>query len=207
MDEPTTVPNFDEATVHNRTANHPGDVGPDGIGYDEYYEFKRELTDDLGPIAESEVSIFIVGPYNPDSAYDSLQLAKEKCNDYGEAYLLDDIIDEWDYWTTKFKVVASFSSHILGVYPNGNGGHVWEAGYLDHPPLRDRTSVMKRDYDKPPKEEPFDPMFAHFMKALKHEPDTVKSQYYEWSPEGETDAQTLEDALDDYTSSLLPFHI
>lgn len=202
MDKENTVEDFQPRDVYRRTDQYPGDLG--GATYEDYQRIKRQLSEDLEPIATSDTSVFILGPYNPDGSYDRLQTAKEELSEFGPAYLLEDVLDEWDYWTTKFKVIASFSNFILGIYGHGDGGHVWEAGYLDHPPLRERTYVLKRDYPVDnPAEEPFDPMFAHFMKALKDESQDDQPKYIEWCANNETDAKSFEDALDQFSARVL----
>ena len=59
------------------------------------------------------------------------------------------------------------ATNIVGRYEHSDGGHGWEAGWLDHDPYREKHTVFKRDYsDLEPKDEPFDGMFAHFLESI-----------------------------------------
>jgi hypothetical protein len=203
MDGSATPEDFDVASVFARTERHPGDISPPD--YDDWEDFKHDLTSDLRPIATTEPSIFVLGAYGEDGTYDRLRTARRKLRQAtgGEVYLLEDVIDVWDYWTTKFKVVASFSTHIVGIYEHSDGGHVWEAGYLDSPPIRDRTYVLKREYAvDDPADEPFDPMFAHFMKAHRDQSDPSDPQYFDWCLDDATDAASFSGALETLSDSI-----
>jgi hypothetical protein len=191
MNDEPKVTDLDMSDVYEQTAKYEGK-----LDYDGWHEIKTNLLPNLYPIATADTSIFIVGAYGEDDGtLDRLEAAKSHLDDNinGEVYFLTDVIEAWKYWSTKFKIVASYSTHIVGVYEHSDGGHVWEAGYLDHQPYRDRTYILKRDYDRPPKDEPFDPMFGHFMQSVE---DTSEERYYEWCLDGETNAQQFDSALD-----------
>jgi len=191
MNDEPKVTDLSISDVHNRTVEYDG-----RFDYEDWYETKTNLLPNLYPIATADTSIFILGAYGEDDGtLDRLEAAKSHLDEHinGEVYFLTDVIDAWECWSTKFKIVASYSTHIVGVYEHSDGGHVWEAGYLDHQPYRDRTYILKRDYPRPPKDEPFDAMFGHFMKSVK---DTSNERYYEWCLDDETNAQHFDSALD-----------
>ena len=63
--------------------------------------------------------------------------------------------------------MANRATHVVGVYEHSQGGHEWEAGWLDHQPYRDELTVFKRDYpDLDWSDEPFDGMFAHLLETM-----------------------------------------
>lgn len=100
---------------------------------------------------------------------DRLRLLEERLDAVGKPFLLKDLdaFDDLLLWTTQFKVMATRATHIIGFYEHSEGGHEWEAGWLDHEPYRGKFTAIKRDYpDLEPKEEPFDGMFAHFLETL-----------------------------------------
>ncbi|WP_435180685.1 hypothetical protein [Halorussus sp. AFM4] len=118
------------------------------------------------PVAAADRSFFVLGS---DDEEDRLRLVEERLDAVGEPFLLKDLraFDDLLRWTTQFKVMANRATHIVGLYEHSDGGHEWEAGWLDHEPYRGKFTALKRDYpDLDPAEEPFDGMFAHFLETL-----------------------------------------
>lgn len=138
------------------------------IDRDEYARLKRAVETEIVPITEADRSFFVLGSYG-DGEEDRLRLVKERLDAVGKPFLLKDLdaFEDLLLWTTQFKVVANRATHIVGLYEHSEGGHEWEAGWLDHQPYREKFTVLKRDYpDLEPKAEPFDGMFAHFLETL-----------------------------------------
>lgn len=134
----------------------------------DYAEFKRAIETDVVPITEADRSFFILGSYD-EREEDRLELVKRHLDTVGKPFLLKnlDAFDDLLFWTTQFKVMANRATHIVGLYEHSEGGHEWEAGWLDHEPYRGKFTVIKRDYpDLEPAEEPFDGMFAHFVETI-----------------------------------------
>lgn len=138
------------------------------IDRSDYTSLKRAISTDAVTIAESDRSFFVVGSYGADEG-DRLRLVADRLNSTGRSFLLKDLeaFDSLLLWTTQFKVMAKRSTHVVGVYEHSDGGHEWEAGWLDHEPYRDKLTVFKRDYpDLDDRDEPFDGMFAHFLESM-----------------------------------------
>lgn len=140
---------------------------PDDLEFDNerWEQVKTELHDDLGRVI-SETSLFVLGSYNDNEAK-RLEAVCSRFEDHGYPYLMEDIVELWEFWTTKFKILVSRSDYIVGVYEHSDGGHEWEAGYIDQKKYRDRTYVFKREY--PSKEleyENYDGMFTHYLQSM-----------------------------------------
>lgn len=134
----------------------------------DYAAFKRAIDTEVVPIAEADRSFFVLGSYGDEEA-DRLRLVENRLDAVGKPFLLKDLeaFDDLLLWTTQFKVMANRATHIVGLYEHSEGGHEWEAGWLDHEPYRRKFTVIKRDYpDQEPKDEPFDGMFAHFVETI-----------------------------------------
>lgn len=85
-----------------------------------------------------------------------------------EAFLMDEILDISEFFTSKFKLLASYADNIVGVYEHSKGGHAWEAGYIDQPTYRDRTRAFYRSYDTEEEEyAAYDAMFAHYLLSME----------------------------------------
>lgn len=134
----------------------------------DYADLKRAIDTDVVPIADADRSFFVLGSYG-EAEEARLRLVTDRLDAVGKPFLLKDLggFDDLLLWTTQFKVMANRATHIVGLYEHSEGGHEWEAGWLDHEPYRSKFTVLKRDYpDLEPKDEPFDGMFAHFLESL-----------------------------------------
>ncbi|GAA0202992.1 hypothetical protein [Halobaculum roseum] len=86
----------------------------------------------------------MVGPVRDHLANDA---AASNSDDGVDTFLMDDILDVSEFFTTKFKLLVSYADHIVGVYEHFLGGHAWEGGYIDQPTYRDRTRAFYRAYE------------------------------------------------------------
>lgn len=54
------------------------------------------------------------------------------------------------------------------MYEHSQGGHAWEAGYIDQPALRQRTRAFYRTYDTQDEQyAAYDGMFAHYLLSME----------------------------------------
>jgi len=171
------------------------------LSIEDYRSLRRALHTDILDIIAADHAFFILGSYDPDEKSRLNKTADQLYND-GHAFLLDDTLQAWENWTTQFKIYADRTTHIVGIFEHSDGGHEWEAGYLDHQKYRPKTYVLKRRYPSlEPKEEPFDGMMAHYMILVDR-----RGQLFEWDGDEDTEAHELEqnlyEAIDEFRASL-----
>lgn len=172
------------------------------LDIEDYRSLRRALHTDILDIIAAERSFFVLGSYETD-AKARLTATVERLYNDGHAFLLDETLDAWENWTTHFKIYADRATHIVGVFEHSDGGHEWEAGYLDHHEYRAKTSLLKRRYPTlEPKEEPFDGMMAHYMILVDR-----RDQLFEWKGDEGAGNDELEESLtnviDEFLQSLL----
>lgn len=131
----------------------------------------------------SDRSYFVLGSYDDSEKHRLLVvrdlLAGRAPGTY--AFLMDDFPDAWEYWTTKFKILASRADYVVGVFEHSHGGHAWESGYIDHERFRQKSHVLKREYETEEAErEAFDAMFAHSLAVMDE-----LGRVYRWSDDAE----------------------
>jgi len=93
------------------------------------------MHEDLGRFITT-TSYFVLGSYGEDerprleTVRDLLvsDIEASTPDEEVEAFLMDDILDVSEFFTSKFKLLASYADHIVGVYEHSQGGHAWEAG-------------------------------------------------------------------------------
>ena len=133
------------------------------------------MHEDLGRFIES-TSYFVLGSYGDDErprleavrdllAYEGTPATADRDVD---AFLMDEIVDVSEFFTSKFKLLVSYADHVVGVYEHSQGGHAWEAGYVDQPAYRDRTRVFYRVYGTDEEQyAAYDGMFAHYLLSME----------------------------------------
>lgn len=168
---------------------------------EDYRSLRRALHTDILDVITADQSFFVLGSYNPEEKERLNETVRRLYNE-GHAFLLDDTLEAWENWTTHFKIYADRATHIVGVFEHADGGHEWEAGYLDHQEYRAKTHLLKRQYPSlEPKEEPFDGMMAHYMILVDR-----RGQLIEWEGDEDVTADELEeslhDAIDEFLRSL-----
>lgn len=85
-----------------------------------------------------------------------------------DAFLMDEIHDITEFFTSKFKLLVSYADHIVGVYEHSQGGHAWEAGYIDQPSCRERTHAFYRVYETDEEQyAAYVGMFAHYLLSME----------------------------------------
>lgn len=171
---------------------------------EKYAALKRAVDTDIVPIAQADRSFFVLGSYGDDEE-ERLRVVEERLDAIGKPFLLKDVevFEDVLRWTTQFKVLANRATHIVGLYEHSDGGHEWEAGWLDHEPYRGKFTVIKRDYpDLEPRDEPFDGMFAHFLETVD-----ALGQVYRFDASADTSNAEIErgvkTCLNEYKRTLL----
>ncbi|WP_247730020.1 hypothetical protein [Halovivax limisalsi] len=170
----------------------------DELEIEEYRSLTRALNEDVHDVIVADRSFFVLGSYN-DEEKTRLERARDRLFNEGHAFLMDDTYAAWEYWTTQFKIYADRATHIVGIYEHTDGGHEWEAGYLDHTEYRSKTYILKRRYPElDPREEPFDGMMAHYMLLASR-----RDQLIEWDGAADAPMHQLDAALDRAIDSFL----
>ena len=133
------------------------------------------MHEDLGRFVDA-TSYFVLGSYGEEerprleAVRDELanEAASAGEDDDVDAFLMDEILDISEFFTSKFKLLVSYADHIVGVYEHSQGGHAWEAGYIDQPELRQRTRTFYRTYDTQDEQyAAYDGMFAHYLLSME----------------------------------------
>lgn len=132
------------------------------------------MHEDLGRFVDA-TAYFVLGSYSPEERH-RLEAVRDQLERDGatgdeadvDAFLMDEIHDITEFFTSKFKLLVSYADHIVGVYAHSTGGHAWEAGYIDQPILRQRTRAFYRTYDTQDEQhEAYDAMFAHYLLSME----------------------------------------
>lgn len=133
------------------------------------------MHEDLGRFIDT-TSYFVLGSYGEDerprlvAVRDHLvtEAASSDADDDVDAFLMDEILDVSEFFTSKFKLLVSYADYIVGVYEHSKGGHAWEAGYIDQPAYRERTRVFYRTYETDEEQyAAYDGMFAHYLLSME----------------------------------------
>lgn len=171
----------------------------DTLSREQYRELTRSVHCDLGQLLMGSRSFFLLGSY-ADAELKRLTAVQSRLNQEGEAFLMKDTPELWEFWTTQFKILANRATHIVGVFEHAQGGHEWEAGYLDHERYRHKTRILKREYTDrdDPTDEPFDGMFAHYIRLLHR-----LGRVYHWDGSSDATDDELEQSLLDATDDLI----
>jgi hypothetical protein len=112
------------------------------------------MHEDLGRFIDT-TAYFVLGSYG-DEERPRLEAVRDYLAREGtpagtdsdvDAFLMDEIHDISEFFTSKFKLLVSYADHIVGVYEHSQGGHAWEAGYIDQPAYRERTNAFYRVYE------------------------------------------------------------
>ncbi|WP_380678096.1 hypothetical protein [Salinigranum sp. GCM10025319] len=163
----------DEETraVVDRLGEQPGETLPP----ERLEAIQTAMHGNLGRFVES-TSYFVLGSYGGDER-PRLEAVRDLLAREGvpatadrdvDAFLMDDIMDVSEFFTSKFKLLVSYADHVVGVYEHSRGGHAWEAGYVDQPAYRDRTRVFYRVYGTDEEQyAAYDGMFAHYLLSME----------------------------------------
>lgn len=165
-----TTDDTTEAVV-NQLGDQPGET----LTPERLEAIQTAMHEDLGRFVDN-TAYFVLGSYG-DEERPRLEAVRERIrsdaspagdDDEVDAFLMDEIHDVTEFFTSKFKLLVSYADHIVGVYEHSEGGHAWEAGYIDQPALRQRTWAFYRTYESEGKQyAAYDAMFAHYILSLE----------------------------------------
>jgi hypothetical protein len=157
--------------VINKLGEQPGET----LTPERLETIQTAMHEDFGRFVDA-TSYFVLGSYGEEERprLEAVrdQLASEATSSGGDdevdAFLMDEIHDVTEYFTSKFKLLVSYADYIVGVYEHSQGGHAWEAGYIDQPALRQRTRAFYRTYDTQDEQyAAYDGMFAHYLLSME----------------------------------------
>lgn len=158
--------------------------GKERISPEQHQDLKDAVFGEaFGEVVFSDVSYFVLGSYGTEER-ERLLLVRDELRSRSRTYafLMNEMPDAWEYWTTKFVIFANRADYVVGVFEHDRGGHEWEAGQLDRAEYRPKTYVLKREYDTERRErEHFDAMFAHYLAKM----DEQLGHVYRWRNEDE----------------------
>lgn len=181
----------DERDIDDLLEATAADSGRDSVTPEQHRRLKAAVFGEaFGALAASDVSYFVIGSYGEEEKR-RLLLVRDGLRSRGDgtfAFLMDEFPEAWEFWTTKFKILATRADVIVGVFEHSHGGHEWEAGYVDHDRFRAKSHVLKREYESEAQErEAFDAMFAHFLAVLDE-----LGRLYPWATEDELRERVVE---------------
>jgi hypothetical protein len=182
-------------TVIDRLSEQPGET----LTPERLEAIQTAMHEDLGRFVDA-TSYFVLGSYGDEerpqleAVRDQLVATATASNDDSDvnAFLMDEIHDITEFFTSKFKLLVSYADHIVGVYEHSQGGHAWEAGYIDQPAYRARTRAFYRIYETESDQyEAYDAMFAHYLLSMERE-----ERAYTWNTAEEL-VETVQTAYTD----------
>ena len=163
--------NTETQAVIDKLGKQPGET----LTPERLEAIQTAMHEDLGRFIDT-TSYFVLGSYGEDER-PRLEAVRDQIIDEGDAangqsdvdaFLMDEIHDITEFFTSKFKLLISYADHIVGVYEHSQGGHAWEAGYIDQPLYRERTRAFYRVYKSEEKQyAAYDAMFAHYLLSME----------------------------------------
>ncbi|GAB3679629.1 hypothetical protein GCM10028857_01270 [Salinarchaeum chitinilyticum] len=151
---------------------------------EEYQAIKRAVFGDVfRGILQADVTYFVLGRYDDGPKERRLEAVKAQLNDRDGAfaYLMKDVPEAWEFWPTKFRILADRADAIVPVLEDTAGSHEWEFGVVSGPDYRPKVHVCKREYPTEAAEhEQFDALPAQFVDVLERDGRVVR-----WETEDE----------------------
>lgn len=180
MDElPGDAP--DLATVREKADEYLHE--PD-LSLEEYEKLTQSISE-LTPVLRSDRSYFVLGSYGREEIR-RLQLVKDRLNRRPNTYafLMVDVRGEWVNGVFKFRILADFADHVVGVVEHDQSGFLVEQGlFVAEESYFRKTHVLRREYDD---EQPYSWMQESVFALLDE-----AGRLYAWSDEGSL-AETVE---------------
>jgi hypothetical protein len=137
---------------------------------EEYARLKRAVfSDPFRQILRADRTYFVLGKYDGAGRERRLELVKSTLNERegAFAYLMKDVPDAWEFWPTKFRILAQRATRIVPVLEDTEGSHDWEFGVVSGPEFRPKVFVLKREYGSEEVErEKFHALPAEFVEVL-----------------------------------------
>jgi hypothetical protein len=135
-------------------------------------------------VVMNDLSYFVLGSYDGGEKEARLVLVRNTLKSRGtgyHAFLMRELPDAWEFWTTKFKILAKRATYIVGVFEDSHGSYQWESGYLDQPVYREKSHILKRDHATSEEEyAAFTAMMADCLQILDR-----MGQVSHWATESE----------------------
>lgn len=135
-------------------------------------------------LVDCDTSYFVLGKYDGGPREARLKLVTHELESSREgtyAFLMKDVPEAWEFWPTKFAVLATRATFIVPLLEDSHGSHHWETGNVDQPRYRPKVHVLKRDYETEAEEhEHFSAMVSHFVEILDRD-----GRVYHWTSEVE----------------------
>ncbi|WP_248516556.1 hypothetical protein [Salinarchaeum laminariae] len=137
---------------------------------EEYQAIKRAVFGDVFQgIVQAETAYFLLGRYDDGEKERRLEAIKARLDDRDGAfaYLMKDVPEAWEFWPTKFRILADRADVIVPVLEDTDGSHEWEFGVVSGPNYRPKVHVLKRGYPTEADEhDHFDALPAQFVDVL-----------------------------------------
>ncbi|SIR50057.1 hypothetical protein SAMN05421858_2525 [Haladaptatus litoreus] len=146
------------------------------LSLEEYESLSRSISE-LTPIIRTDSSYFVLGSYGREEIR-RLQLVKDRLNRRPNSYafLMVDVRGEWQNGVLKFRVLADFTDHIVGVVEHDRSGFLVEQGlFVAEESYFEKTHVLKREYED---ESPYSWMQESVFSLLDRE-----NRLYAWNGE------------------------
>jgi len=158
-------------------------AGKESFTPEEYERLKAAVFDEsFRRLAFCDTSYFVLGKYDGGPREARLDLVAHELETSREgtyAFLMKDVPDAWEFWPTKFAILATRATFVVPVLEDSHGSHHWEAGNLDQPKYRPKVHVLKRDYETEAEEHAhFSAMVSHFVEILDRD-----GRVYHWTTE------------------------
>ncbi|AGN02302.1 hypothetical protein L593_11795 [Salinarchaeum sp. Harcht-Bsk1] len=151
---------------------------------EEYQAIKRAVFGEVFQgILQAETSYFVLGRYDGDETEARLEAVTARLNDRDDAfaYLMKDVPEAWEFWPTKFRILAERADLIVPVLEDTDGSHEWEFGVVSGPEYRSKVHVLKREYPTEAEEhEHFDALPSQFVDVLDRDGRVTR-----WTTEAE----------------------
>lgn len=114
-------------------------------------------------------TVFVLGHYGA-AEKPHLKAVQKRLDKAGvHPRLMEDVFDFTEDWTAKFKLLLSYADTVVGVYEHSQGGHCWEAGFIDQYKYRTRTQAFYRAYESSDEQyEAYNGMFWTHMRSLEN---------------------------------------
>lgn len=137
---------------------------------EEYQAIKRAVFGEVfRAIVQADATYFLLGRYDGDEKERRLEAVKARLNerDGVYAYLMKDVPEAWEFWPTKFRILADRADYVVPVLEDTAGSHEWEFGVVSGPEYRPKVHVLKREYPTEAEEHDyFDALPAQFVDVL-----------------------------------------
>jgi hypothetical protein len=137
---------------------------------EEYQGIKRAVFGEVFQgIVRADRTYFVLGRYDGGEKEARLEAVKARLGDRDGAfaYLMKDVPEAWEFWPTKFRILADRADYIVPVLEDTAGSHEWEFGVVSGPEYRPKVHVLKREYPTEAEEyEHFDALPAQFVDVL-----------------------------------------